>query len=150
MYAAVIHTLHYCTPFVHCLWQSTATYSTATMIPPFRLLQADYPSTILRIRTIRFRRSLWRWLCWCPSINPWTPFDDSADTLGRFADTLWLFRGYLRRCRRKTADYWCGESVDFVKIPVTCTVQSCNNGYILSMGCRAVSVSLLHTTHLIL
>ncbi len=49
-YTAVIHTLHYCTPFVHYLWPFTATYSTATMIPPFRLLQANYPSTILGVQ----------------------------------------------------------------------------------------------------
>ena len=30
-----------------CRWRSTATYSSATTIPPFRLLQGDYPSTIL-------------------------------------------------------------------------------------------------------
>ena len=33
-----------------CLRRSTATYSSAMMIPPFRLLQADYPSTILGIK----------------------------------------------------------------------------------------------------
>ena len=33
-----------------CLRWSTATYSSAMMIPPFRLLQADYPSTILGIK----------------------------------------------------------------------------------------------------
>ena len=39
--------VHRCTLSMRCLRRSTATYSTATMIPPFQLLQADYPSTIL-------------------------------------------------------------------------------------------------------
>ena len=38
---------------------------------------------------------LWRfWLCRYPSMNPQIPFDDSADTLWQFQDTLWWFCGY--------------------------------------------------------
>ena len=112
-YTAVIHTLHYCTPFARCLWRSTAMYSTAMTIPPFRLLHANYPSTILGIQydsanafddsdcadaLLQIRRH--------PLTIPWTPFDNSADTLWRFcghpltilqtpfdnsSDTLWQF-----------------------------------------------------------
>ena len=87
-YAIVIHTLHYCTPFARCLRRSTATYSTATTIPPFLLLEVNYPSTILGIQydsanvfdnsdcadaLLQIRGH--------PLTILQTPFDDSADTL---------------------------------------------------------------------
>ena len=115
-YAAAIHTLHYSTHFTRCLWRSTATYTIAMTIPPFRPLQANYPLTILGIQ-YNSTDALWRlWLCWCPSSNPQTPFDNFADTLWRFhghpltilqtpldnsADTLWWFHGYPQRCHEK-------------------------------------------------
>ena len=66
--------------------------------------------------TVRFRGCLCRlWLCWWPSTNPRTPFDDSLETFRRFY-------GYPRRCHEKIADHQRGQSVDFVKFLVTSTV----------------------------
>ena len=72
------------------------TYSTATMIPPFWLLQADYALTVLGIQydnsTVFFYmipQMLWQFqLRWCPSTNPQIPFDKDS------ADTLWWFHRY--------------------------------------------------------
>ena len=87
-YAAVVRTLHYCTPFARCHRQSIATYSTATMIPTFRLLQADYPSTILGLQ-YDFADAfddcdcadVLLQICRHPLTIPRTPIDVSADTL---------------------------------------------------------------------
>ena len=67
-------------------------YSTATMIPPFQLLQADYPSTILRTQydsTDAFDDSdcadaLLQIRRYHGLTIPRTPFNDFADTLRRF------------------------------------------------------------------
>ena len=50
-----------------------------------------------------------------PFTIPQTPLLHSTDTLARLS-------GYPRRCRRKTADFRCGQSADFVKFLVTSTV----------------------------
>ena len=70
-------------------------YSTATTIPPLRLLQADYPSTILGIQydsadvfddcdcadaLLQIRRH--------PLTIPRTPFDDSVDILDDAVEKL--------------------------------------------------------------
>ena len=82
-----IRMLHYCTPFARCLWQSTATYTTATMIPSFQLLQVDYPLTILGIH-YDFMDAFYNCDCTATLLQiHGTPFDDSADT-------LWRFRGH--------------------------------------------------------
>ena len=72
-------------------------YSTATTIPPFRLLQADYPWTILGIQfdsmdafndydcadaLLQIRGHPLRILR--------TPFDNSADILDDAAEKLWI------------------------------------------------------------
>ena len=56
-------------------------YSTATMIPPFQLLQADYPSTILRTQYESMDAFDDSDCADAVLQNPQTPFGDSADTL---------------------------------------------------------------------
>ena len=110
---------------MHCLQQSTATYSTTMMIPPFQLLQDNYDYKTFTIlgKTVRwfhgyyqftqFHRCLWQFLlCWCPSTNlqiPWfcgyplmilrTPFDNSGDILWR----LWC----IHRFHKVYCDMYC-------------------------------------------
>ena len=70
---------------------STATYITATMIPPFRLLQADYPSTILGIQYTNSTVIISR--------DPTDAFDDSD-----WADALKQIRRYPLRIPQKFFD----------------------------------------------
>ena len=118
-YAAVIHTLHYYTPFAHCLWRSTVIYV------QYRYDDFTLSTTTSRLTTLRLFQEY--------STIPRMPLTIVTVLMPFYKsdDTLWWFRGHfynsadiLRRFRRKIADYRHGDSADFVKYLVMCTVAT--------------------------
>ena len=124
---------------------------TTTTIPPFRLLQSNYSSTILGIQYDDSAVII--------HAIPQTPLTilTALMPLNKSADTLWRFCGYpltiprksfgdsaeiLWRFRRWSADYSRSKTTDIVKFLLTCTV--CKHVYVLVFTVLIVHFVILH------